>query len=97
LAVSPSKFNLTSLCPLAGAGAVSEGRPVVRRGFLDAMEQGGQRYFVEVPADTTAWAEKPLRQTPDEFVRQVRLLAATLPSPISPSILTALSVLRPPR
>lgn len=49
-------------------------------GFLDAMEQGGQRYLVEVPADTTVWAEQPLRQTPDEFVWQVRLLAATLPA-----------------
>jgi SRSO17 transposase len=48
--------------------------------FLDAMEQGHQRYLVEVPVDTTVWAEKPLRQTPDEFVWQVRLLAAALPA-----------------
>jgi SRSO17 transposase len=47
--------------------------------FLDAMEQGHQRYLVEVPVDTTVWAEQPLRQTPDEFVWQVRLLAAALP------------------
>ena len=48
--------------------------------FLDALEQGQQRYLVEVPADTTVWAEKPLRQTPDEFVWQVRLLAAACPA-----------------
>ena len=48
--------------------------------FLDALEQGQQRYLVEVPADTTVWADKPLRQTPDEFVWQVRLLAAALPA-----------------
>lgn len=48
--------------------------------FLDAMEQRHQRYLVEVPADTTVWAEKPMRQTPDEFVWQVRLLAAALPA-----------------
>jgi SRSO17 transposase len=48
--------------------------------FLDALEQGHQRYLVEVPADTTVWAEKPLRQTPDELLWQVRLLAATLPA-----------------
>ena len=28
--------------------------------FLDAMKQRQQRYLVEVPADTTVWAEKPL-------------------------------------
>ena len=48
--------------------------------FLDALEQGPWRHLVEVPADTTVWAEKPLRQTPDELVWQVRLLAATLPA-----------------
>lgn len=48
--------------------------------FLDALEQTRQRYLVEVPADTTVWAEKPLRQTPDELVWQVRQLAATLPT-----------------
>jgi SRSO17 transposase len=48
--------------------------------FLDALEQGQQRYLLEVPADTTVWAEKPLRQTPDEMVWQVRLLAAALPA-----------------
>jgi SRSO17 transposase len=48
--------------------------------FLDALEQGHQRYLVEVPADTTVWAEKPLRQTPDELVWQVRLLATTFPA-----------------
>jgi len=48
--------------------------------FLDALEQAHQRYLLEVPADTTVWAEKPLRQTPDELVWQVRLLAATLPT-----------------
>jgi len=48
--------------------------------FLDALEQSQQRYLVEVPADTTVWAEKPLRQTPDELVWQVRLLATTFPA-----------------
>jgi SRSO17 transposase len=48
--------------------------------LLDALEQGQQRYLVEVPADSTVWAEKPLRQTPDALVWQVRLLAATLPT-----------------
>ena len=49
-------------------------------GFLDAMEQRHQRYLLEVPADTTVWAEKPLRQTPDELVWQVQLLSASLPA-----------------
>ena len=48
--------------------------------FLDALEQSQQCYLLEIPADTTAWAEKPLRQTPDEMVWQVRLLAATFPA-----------------
>jgi SRSO17 transposase len=48
--------------------------------FLAALEQGRQRYLLEVPANTTVWAEKPLRQTPDGSVWQVRLLAATLPA-----------------
>ena len=26
-------------------------------GFLEALEQGHQRYLLEVPADTTVWAE----------------------------------------
>ena len=49
-------------------------------GFLDALEQGNRRYLLEVPANTTVWTEKPLRRTPDEFVRQVRLLADALPA-----------------
>jgi SRSO17 transposase len=48
--------------------------------FLDALEQCQQRYLVEVPCDTTVWTTKPMRQTPDEFVRQVRKVAATLPA-----------------
>jgi SRSO17 transposase len=48
--------------------------------FLDALEQGQQRYLVEVPADTTVWTTPPMRQTPDEFVRQVRHLSALLPA-----------------
>jgi len=48
--------------------------------FLDAMEQRQQRYLLEIPCDTTVWAEKPMRQTPDELVWQVRHLAATLPA-----------------
>jgi SRSO17 transposase len=48
--------------------------------FLDALESSYQRYLVEVPANTTVWAEKPLRQTPDELVWQVRQLAQTIPA-----------------
>lgn len=48
--------------------------------FLDALEGRSQRYLVEVPADTTVWPDKPLRQTPDELVWQVRHLAATIPT-----------------
>ena len=47
--------------------------------FLDAMEQNPQRYLLEIPCDTTVWAEKPMRQTPDGMVWQVRQLARTLP------------------
>jgi SRSO17 transposase len=47
--------------------------------FLDAMEQGHQRYLLEVPCNTTVWTSKPWRQTPDEFVKQVRDVAMTLP------------------
>jgi SRSO17 transposase len=49
-------------------------------GFLDAMEGRHQRYLVEVPANTTVWPDKPLRQTPDEFVWQVSQLADTIPA-----------------
>jgi SRSO17 transposase len=48
--------------------------------FLDALEQGHQRYLLEIPCDTTVWTTRPMRQTPDEFVEQVRNLAMTLPS-----------------
>jgi SRSO17 transposase len=48
--------------------------------FLDALEQSPQRYLLEIPADTTVWTERPMRQTPDEFVRQVRHLAPALPA-----------------
>jgi len=48
--------------------------------FLDALEERKQRYLLEIPCDTTVWTDKPLRQTPDEFVRQVRRLAAALPA-----------------
>jgi SRSO17 transposase len=48
--------------------------------FLDALEQGHQRYLLEIPCDTTVWTTKPMRQTPDEFVRQVRHLAPMLPA-----------------
>jgi SRSO17 transposase len=47
--------------------------------FLDALEQAEQRYLLEVPCNTTVWTTKPMGQTPDVFVRQVRILAATLP------------------
>jgi SRSO17 transposase len=49
-------------------------------GFLDALENGNQRYLVEVPANTTVWPDRPLRQTPDEFVWQVSQLAQTIPA-----------------
>jgi SRSO17 transposase len=48
--------------------------------FLDAMERNGQRYLVEVPSDTTVWPSKPMHQTPDVHVWQVRLLADTIPA-----------------
>jgi len=48
--------------------------------FLDALEERHQCYLVEIPCNTTVWTEKPMRQTPDESVRQVRHLAATLPA-----------------
>jgi len=48
--------------------------------FLDALERSNQRYLVEVPANTTVWADKPLRQTPDELVWQVSQLAQTIPT-----------------
>jgi SRSO17 transposase len=48
--------------------------------FLDALEQSQQRYLVEIPSNTTVWLEKPTRQTPDEFVWQVRDLVATRPA-----------------
>jgi SRSO17 transposase len=49
-------------------------------GFLDALEQAGQRYLVEIPCNTAVWTTKPMRQTPDEFVRQVRHLVAMMPA-----------------
>lgn len=48
--------------------------------FLDGLEGRNQRYLVEVPANTTVWPDKPLRQTPDECVWQVSLLAQTIPA-----------------
>jgi SRSO17 transposase len=48
-------------------------------GLLDALESLSQRYLVEVPANTTVWPGKPLRQTPDELVWQVSQLAQTIP------------------
>ena len=48
--------------------------------LLDALEQSHQRYLVEIPCDTTVWTEKPMRQTPDVFVRQVRHLVTTIPA-----------------
>jgi SRSO17 transposase len=48
--------------------------------FLDALERNHQGYLVEVPVNTTVWAEKPLHQTPDELVWQVSQLAATIPA-----------------
>jgi SRSO17 transposase len=48
--------------------------------FLDALERDNQRYLVEVPANTTVWPDKPLRETPDEMVWQVRQLANTIPA-----------------
>jgi hypothetical protein len=48
--------------------------------FLDALEDSPQRYLVEVPANTTVWAEEPGRKTPDEWVWQVSQLGQTLPA-----------------
>jgi SRSO17 transposase len=48
--------------------------------LLDALEQTHQRYLLEIPCDTTVWTTKPMRQTPDEFVRQVRHLATLIPA-----------------
>jgi SRSO17 transposase len=48
--------------------------------LLDAMEERHQRYLVEIPCNTTVWAEKPMRNTPDEMVWQVCQLAETLPA-----------------
>jgi SRSO17 transposase len=48
--------------------------------FLDALERSPQRYLVEVPANTTVWAEKPLHQTPDGMEWPVSQLAQTLPA-----------------
>jgi len=48
--------------------------------FLDALEQSQQRYLVEIPCNTVVWTTPPMRQTPDEFVRQVRHLVMMIPS-----------------
>jgi SRSO17 transposase len=48
--------------------------------FLDALEARQQRYLVEVPANTTVWPNKPLRETPDELVWPVSQLAETIPA-----------------
>ena len=48
--------------------------------FLDALEQSGQRYLVEVPCNTTVWLSKPIHQTPDAYVWPVDLLAQGLPA-----------------
>jgi SRSO17 transposase len=48
--------------------------------FLDALEAHQQRYLVEVPANTTVWPNKPLRETPDELVWPVSQLAETIPA-----------------
>jgi SRSO17 transposase len=49
-------------------------------GFLDALEQGRQRYLLEIPANTVVWTTKPLDGQPaDGFVRQVRHVAASFP------------------
>jgi SRSO17 transposase len=47
--------------------------------LLDALERRPQRYLVEIPCDTTVWTERPMRATPDEFVRQVRNVAMMIP------------------
>ena len=48
--------------------------------FLDTLEQSQQRYLVEIPCNTSVWTTPPMRQTPDEFVRQVRHLVAMRPA-----------------
>ena len=41
-------------------------------------EYSRQRYLLEIPYNTTAWISKPLCQTPNEFVQQVRNITAAL-------------------
>jgi SRSO17 transposase len=48
--------------------------------LLDALESGGQRYLMEVPANTTVWLSEPICQTPDAYVWSVELLAKGLPA-----------------
>ena len=47
-------------------------------GFLDALESRGQRYLMEVPANTTVWLSRPMHQTPDVYVWPVDLLVMGL-------------------
>jgi hypothetical protein len=46
--------------------------------FLGSLEAANQQYVVELPGNTTVWPDRPLRQTPDELVWQVRSLAGTI-------------------
>ncbi|OFX13823.1 MAG: hypothetical protein A2Z18_02370 [Armatimonadetes bacterium RBG_16_58_9] len=48
--------------------------------LLDALEEAQQRYLVEIPSDTVVWTTRPMRQTPDEFVRQVCHLVPMIPA-----------------
>ena len=48
--------------------------------FLDALESRGQRYLMEVPANTTVWPSQPMHQTADAYVWPVDLLAKGLPA-----------------
>jgi len=48
--------------------------------LLDALESRGQRYLMEIPANTTVWLSRPIHQTPDVHVWPVDLLAKGLPA-----------------
>ena len=48
--------------------------------LLDALESHGQRYLMEIPANTTVWVDQPMHQTPDAYVWPVDLLAKGLPA-----------------
>jgi SRSO17 transposase len=48
--------------------------------LLDALESRGQRYLMEIPANTTVWVDRPMHETPHAYVWPVDLLAKGLPA-----------------